>query len=41
MSAIGTQTQGDLRESNPLDFQKAMPELSRVVFDFSLKVGQK
>lgn len=27
MAATGTQTQGDLRESNPLDFRRAMPEL--------------
>lgn len=41
MAAIGTQTQGDLRESNPLDFQQAMPELLRSARDFSWKLVQK
>lgn len=35
MAALGTQTREDLRETNPLDFQQAMPELFRLMLDFS------
>lgn len=42
MAATGTQTQEDLRESNPLDFQQAMSELfSEFKLDFSRTLAQK